>query len=616
MNHRRLMLGFVCAMGLANVALASGGTVRPATSNNLDYITIVALPVGPNDRWITRYGTEGAAFPNGSEWDPNSVICGARSRSGHQSGVSAARPETCDVRFEDPNNPGFSDVVPNVTSGAATIPAGADQNASPAQCPTNVSYQLFTFNAGGGIPDPLVAVFFSWQITYPGAGQDACWLGLEFGSAPTNGRTKYFVSASSTYVDSAAVNGGNVWLDAIVYTPFILDLNFRMSGSSQFVGDRGRPVWSIRAEEGNGLGSSTIIDDFLTATVIVDNGTGAPISNQTLALVGDRSVINPKLTPKDLASSFRLLSNPKVSLAAGNPYTWQAGRTVLRANIPATINGKFQALFPLNLPFVASSRNTSLTPGTGPRDDERQELGLRRQRGQIDDGSAEAAVIVQGPTITGDALAQRWPAQRAFPSRSGPAGAKVVSLSVSAVQVGAVSVGSGNGFDAIQLRRDDPVIINSADQSPQGLIAAAGTSGGAIADGSRVVPGIPVDPNGLVAFFNYSLAPAPTVLSADGSFWLNVYPYPGDIGGAGANGTFLGIDTTPDTVLHESFTSQAGTQPYVELTTANFLSRVIFTASNPLMGDISPVVTPVVTKNPGRFGEATKVPTRVATQSR
>jgi hypothetical protein len=595
MTHRRLMLGLVCGLGLANVALASNGTIRQAHSDAADYIVYFGIANGTNDRWITRWGTEGAAFPTGSEFDPNSVICGARSRSGSQATVTIDRPLLMDIRSEDPNNPGFPDVLPNVAAGAATVPAGSDQNGSPAQCPVAVGYQNFTFNAGNGIPDPLVAFFLTYKI--PGsAGADVpCQIIGDF-SAPDNGRSKYYNSNTTPPAPNYGQDGFNSWIDAVVFTPFILDLNFRMSGSSQFVGDRGLPIWSIRGEEGNGLGSSTIVDDFLTTTVVVDNGTGGPLNNQTLSLVGDRSVINPKLTPKDLASTFRLLSNPKVSLASGNPYSWAPGRTILRANIPATISGKFEALFPINLPFVAASRNASLPIGTGPRDDERQDLGLRRQRGQIDDGSAEAAVIVQGPALTGDILAQRWDARRVFPSRISPSGAKVNSITVSALQVAAVSAGSANGFDALQIRRDDPVILNASDQTPQGLVATAGTSGSAIGDGARMAPPIPVDPNGAVAFFTYTLSPAATLLSADGSFWTNTYVFPGDIGGVGANGTFIGSDTTDDTVIGQSFTSQAGTQPYVANTISNFMIRAIFTASNPITEAAPSTTTPVVTQ--------------------
>ncbi|MBI3847447.1 MAG: hypothetical protein HY292_22675 [Planctomycetes bacterium] len=606
MTQRSLLLGLLCGLGIANVALASGGTVRPATNGAADYIyRIRGGGSGPNDRAITRYGREGQAFPNGSEFDPNSVICGARSFAGHQSSVSFNRPNLCDIRFEDPNRPGFPEVTALVTAGASTIPAGADSNASPSQCPANVSFQNYTFNGGSGIPDPLVAVFLTWQ--WPGSSSpDSCELGLET-SAPDNHRCKYYDSQLNIYGQV----GANHWLDAVVFTPFILDLNFRMSGSSQFPGDRGLPIWFIRGEEGNGSGSSTIIDDFLTTTVVIDNGTGGPLTSQTLSLVGDRSVINPKLTPKDLAASFRLLSNPKVSLASGNPYSWGPGRTILRANIPATISGKFEALFPINLPFVAASRNTALPLGTGPRDDERQELGLRRQRGQIDDGSSEVGSIVQGPALTGDILAQRWEARRVFPSRSGPTGAKVTSLSITALQLGAVSAGSATGFDAIQIRRDDPVVLNASDQTPQGLIAVAGSSGTVIGDGTRVSPPIPVDPNGAVAFFNYPISPAATVASADGSFWTDVYPFPGDIGGASPNGTFIGTDNTADTVLGESFTSQSGTQPYVQVPTGNFMMRTIFSASNPFVDD-APLSVPTVTQK-GRvpLREVGKIPSRI-----
>ncbi|MBI1852330.1 MAG: hypothetical protein HYR85_18475 [Planctomycetes bacterium] len=616
MVERGSVLAVIGVLALANLALASGGTVRPATAGNLDYITVLQVPGGANDRIITRWGREGVAFPNGTEFDPNSVICGARTYSGHQSTVSAARPERLDVRLEDPNNPGFPSVVSlpapmgslTSTSPSFVTALAADSNVSPAPCPQSVGYQNYSFNGGVGVHDPEVAIFLTWQT--PAATSNApCYIGLELGSAPNNGRTKFFDSLTSTYLNTSTFGGGNVWLDAVVFTPHILDLNLRVGGSPRFPGDRGSPVWAIRGEEGDSAGSSTIVDDFITATITVNNGTPAPLTNQTLSLVADRSVINSTLAPKDLVAAFRLVGNPTASLASGNPYSWMPGRTILRANIPATINGRLQSLFPKNLPCVAASRNVALPTGTGPRDAKRRELGLRRQRGQVDDGTVEFGQIVQSPAMTGDVLSERWPWDRVFPSRSGPMGPKVDQLSVSAIQLAAASAGGATGFDAVQLRREDPVVLNSADPSPQGLIVAAGTSGTAIGDGVRVQPPIPPDPNFHYAFFEYPASA--TVRSADGGFFTNVYMFPNDFIGPAPYGTFLALDKTPETITGCLFSSRAGALPYVPDPTANAIVRVIFTASNPLNEPATRAVPAVVTKHPSRIGCTDAVPRHV-----
>lgn len=576
MNHRRFMLGAAFGLGLASVAFAAGGTVRQATNGSLDYIYNTGAPGQANDRAITRYGVEGVAAPNGSEFDPNTILCGARSRSGHQSSITVNRPELLDIRLEDPNNPGFPNVLA-VPAAGSVYPVAADSNAAPIQCPQSVAYQNYTFNAGAGIVDPQQAVFLTWQfggITTT----DSCYLGLELFSSPGNGRSKYYVGAGAggTYGQlTFGGTAGNHWLDLVAFTPLILDLNFRMHGSAQFAGDRGQPIWFIRPVETAG----TTVDDYISTTIVVDNGTGAPIGQEILSLVGDRSVINPKLTPKDLSASFRLLGS-KASLASGNPYSWAPGRTRLEANIPATINAKFQSLFPINLPFIA--RTQKQTP-PGPFDDENQNLGLRRQRGQIDDGSAEIAFIVQSPVVTGDALAQRFPLTRLFPrtgvNASNPVGTgtQVTSITITNITVGAVSNGGAGGYDAVQVRRDDPVILNSADGSPQGRLGGTGGVGDASVDVA-----IPIDPNGLCALFPIPQVPSIVVSNLD-DIWVNVYPFPNDtVTGA----TFLCEDTAPgDTVIGQSFTSPAGAQPYTLDPTGNWISRLIFTSSAPLAGD-------------------------------
>src|SRR5262249_32631500 len=152
----------------------------PATTGRVDYIYYLNSPAGTNDRAITRYGIVGQPAPNGTEFlCPNTVICGARTRSGHQSTVSSNRPELLDIRLEDPNNPGFptlTGVPPAVGTLTPGTPAlGSDTNASPSQCPQGVTFQNFTFNGGNGVLDPLQAVFLTWRFT----GAPSCYLALE-----------------------------------------------------------------------------------------------------------------------------------------------------------------------------------------------------------------------------------------------------------------------------------------------------------------------------------------------------------------------------------------------------------------------------------------------------
>ncbi|MBI1850784.1 MAG: hypothetical protein HYR85_10610 [Planctomycetes bacterium] len=551
MTWRRRMVVLAIVLGLGDVALASGGTIHPATAGHLDYITVVQLPTGPNDRAITRYGVLGAAYPSGSEFDPNSVICGARTRAGHQSHNTASRPMFVDVRLEDPNNPGFPDVVPNVPAGASTLPAGADSNAAPAQCSSQVSYRDYTFNGGVGIPDPLVAFFLSFPFVTQSP-NNPCYLGLELGSAPDNGRSSFFNSVTQQY----ALVGGNLWLDVNAFVPEVLRVSCRMHGTLQFPGDRGRPVWFIRADE-----AGTCVDDFISTTLVVDNFTPRPLGGEVVSLVADRSALNPKLPPKDFASSFRVLGNPRVSLADGNPYTWPPGRTILRASIPATINSRFQTRLPVNVPFLATSR---LVSGPGPFDFDRTALGLRRQRGQVDDGSAEGRFTVQSPAMTDDVIAQRFPIRRLFPSCGGP----ISSLRVTQLQVFSSRNGGRGGWDAVTLRRDDPVLLDSADESPQGFLGGVGLIGDGVVD----VP-VPLDPNQTsVSKVCVPLIP-PGIVPPSDDVWIVVNPFPGDTMTAG---TFVGQDRTPETVVGESFFGTTCEFPYIAEPTSNWMIRLVF----------------------------------------
>ncbi len=337
-------------------------------------------------------------------------------------------------------------------------------------------------------------------------------------------------------------------------------IHLSMHGSARFPGDAGLPVWFIRADP-----AGTIVDDFISASLVIDNDSGAPIGPDVLSLIADRSVISPKLSSKDVTSLFRLTSNPKVSLASLNPYTWPPGRTVLEARIPASISAKFLSAMPVNMPFTV--RSTALgTPNSWMEAEDA--LGMRRHRGHIDDGSAEAACLVRSPSIAGDVIAQRFSASRLFPA---PGGNPVPIVHLTGIQLGCTSNGGGDGFsagfDAVELRRADAVFPDSPDLSPQGLLACIG----AVGDGWVDVP-IPVDPSGAVGLVTLPFGSGvPIANSMD--VWVSVYLFPGDTTQAGSS---LGADIDVETILGESYFSPSDGQPYINDDASNNVVRLLF----------------------------------------
>ncbi|MBI1853493.1 MAG: hypothetical protein HYR85_24410 [Planctomycetes bacterium] len=333
-----------------------------------------------------------------------------------------------------------------------------------------------------------------------------------------------------------------------------LEIQVRLHGSSQFPGDHGEKDWFIRADP-----AGTIVDDFISATIVVDNSSGHPIANQQVHLAADLTVLNPKLGLRDMTSAFRLVSNPKVSLASGNPYTWAPGRTRFEANIPAAISRSFQAALPVNVPFVV--RNT--TP-SGPTIERRDVLGFRPHRGFVDDGSPEGTFFAESPSRTGDVLATRFSARRLFPHG-------VSQINVTGAVVVATSSRSNGGFDAIQLRRHDPILEPAADESPQGLLAGRGGVGDGMTDVA-----VPFDPNGLFSAVSVPFLGAPVRIGASDDLWLNVYMTPGD---TVISGTFLGEDRTEETILGDAFFLKPGATPprYAPREGGNWMTRLTFT---------------------------------------
>jgi hypothetical protein len=168
-------------------------------------------------------------------------------------------------------------------------------------------------------------------------------------------------------------------------------------------------------------------------------------------------------------------------------------------------------------------------------------------------------------------LATRFPLARLFPRigvdprDTARTGTPVSQIRVAEIQVVAASNGSTGGFDAVQLRRADPVIPNAADQSPIGLLGGTGTPGDGIID----VP-LSVDPNGFICHV-VQLPQTPRIpISHAADVWILTYSRPR------FSSSFVCAELPRDTYLGQSFFVHAGGQPYTRSDTANFMQRLVF----------------------------------------
>ncbi len=388
---------------------------------------------------------------------------------------------------------------------------------------------------------------------------------LRLGPAPAGARYLKVTELcpNGDKVDFAALPGR---FDLFGPPPFLLCC--RTHGTPRFLGDPGLPVWFIRGDD-----TANCVDDNISISITVDNQAQTSISSQLLSVEADLSILNPAFGVRDLTRFFSVTrySDPiggtlhSRSLVANNPYTWHPGRTVIQAAIQVAIHDRFRNFLPANVPFLVRSRAAA---GGVPSDSSDSMLGLRRHRGQVDDGTAEAALLVQSPSQTNDLIAQRFAVNQLFPRC---AGSPSPEIDVTAIQVGALSNGGAGGFDAVQLRRNDAIIPNSADPTPNGLLGGIG----AIGDGLADVPVFP-DPNGLCALVSVPLGHTP-VRDVD-DLWVTVYLSPGD---SILGGTAVCADQSPNTELFESFYSEAGFQPYSPefFSESNWIIRLVFTHS-------------------------------------
>jgi len=525
-------LGVAVLLCLGSEARSAGGVVKLKTDNTalLSYY-YNALGNAPA-RYVSKY--------EAGEFLPGALICGVRTSALDQSTITPGVDDYvlgCDLRFLDPNQPEYADLT---SIGLLEL---ADAN-SLLSCSTSGRYATSTFGGGAGVPDPLTRFFITQAQpgnNDPFEGVDFCGVFIDT-SPPFHNSARsqgYFPGGAHTSI------GFNHFVEAIVFEPQEFDLRIRMTGSSRFPGDRGLPVQFARRAcsgpdcriDGTDGSTSNATDDFITARLTIDNNTQAASRPLDLIVEADRSVVNPKLGPRDVTAFFR-------SIGAGggivNPVTFPSGRTLFNLEVKIAIRRKFFGSFPVNLPFAVRLEDPN-HPNEVP-DIERQALGLRPGTGYYDDDSLGGGFFfTQSPVLTGDALAVRFDAVDLPKPGS--------TLVVSGIELATGEFGASGlpGLDAVELRREDAVLARNPDLSPQGLFRARGQVGDpGNADG--IPTGLPVT-TVLVDLTDYITTPSDPAL-ADNLFAL-AYLNPGDtgsstiaIGSAGAGDVFIGNSST------------------------------------------------------------------------
>lgn len=523
----------------SRTAFAAGGTVRLATDNTADGY-YYGLGGSGSDRFITEYLA--------GSFDPGSVVCGVRVREQNQ-GNPPLGTMLGDLRFEDPGNPGF----PDLTAGGLVATVDAS---SVGTCSTSAGApREFTFGSGAGVLAPASTVYVSAIEPAHGTGAlDFCGVLLDT-SGPARGSSKFH---------SGGVFGSltaNHFVEARVFTPACVDLNFRASGSARYPGDRGIPVvFTIRPNAG-----PTVTDDNITVHLAVDNGTGAAVS-RNIDICVDRSVLNPLLGLKKVTGLFKAVGGGPGIM---NPVTLPSGRTILRleltsASVKSDLGEIVDTVGCINLPVVAFVDDPSVDAGACVLDgstcvdDESQILGLRHHPGTWDDCEADGFQVVQVPNQPGDSF------QLLGPVIDLPR----VPYTVSGLQVVAGEFGGSGlpGLDAVELRSEDPVFAGSPDLSAQGLLRSFGS-----ADGVGEVPAGPAPTE--VTLDVADLFIDPTIVSGlETNFVIRALLLPGESSAV----TAIATDDGPsDTLLGNSSFLASGLLPVTPIPGSNAMLRMV-----------------------------------------
>jgi hypothetical protein len=552
-RSRRLVAAAAALLSAAPVALAANGTIRPVTDGTVEATFVVSNFSGTNDRVITRYGVHPAGQPAGllaPEFDPNAVICGARTFQGPAAGITSA--SFLDIRREDPGHPG----VPDLMAPPFAFADGTAGGTAPRLCQGPPGFSDWTFGAGAGLPNLNQAFFLTFQF-FPNQGlQNQCAMGVDTDSGVT-GRCLVFDSASG-FRDL----GVDAFLEVVVAEPRAtagVDMSVRFHGVARFPGDLGSPVISLRTHGTRSLLPTT---DKPSTTIKVDNTTMPqifPVSVQ-FRLDGDLTNVTPGGTVRNLTHLFRTPNGQALDVQT---FTAPSGRLVVQAAVPF-VPDRFVSRTPVNVPmFAAMTRLDNMSV-----DREVGVLGLRPNPGTRDDNVTDAFVRPQLSTLPGDALAVRFHAVD-FLNTSG--------FRISGVEVVGQQTGGG-GLDAIQLRTQDPIIQDSPDLSPVGLLASRG-----VRDGIGELPLA----NGTATRFDF----VPDVAFTTGlqnDLWLIAY-FPQET----TMGVQLGSDRTFATLLGDSFFTLGNAEPFRKSPQDNYQLRLLLDGEfNTFAPPPAPTATP------------------------
>lgn len=533
-----VILALAAALAAAR-ADAAGGTVLLKTDDGADGYYYQLSGSGA-DRYVTEYRVGDAA--------PFAVICGVRAFELNQ-GAPLTAGMGYELRAEDPTNPGYPDL-----SNAGLI-ANADPGSLGPCLTTAVAPRSVTFGGGSGVGWPAVNHYVCAIEPPAGPGSlDFCgilldtssaalgaskvWSGGAFGPIPWNHFLEENVAASSAAVFRA-----------------------RYHGNRRFPGDPGATV--VYARRANAAGSTT--DDRLRLTFSVDNNTPLPLP-LILEFSANLTGIVPGGGILPLASRFRPVGG---GAPIQSPVSVPPGRTIFRLEVPAALPRRAELLAPLNIPFTfraidgVSGAQYALIA---------QDIGLRPTPGEPDDGAAEAFVLPRSPAAAGDALAVRF---------AGIDLPRTASYAVTGVQIvgGEMGATSLPGFDAVEVRDADPVLPNTPDLSPTGLLAIVGA-----VDGVGEIPMGPTPWFRTLDIPDFTVDPTLSPSLARDLFG-QVISLPGS---TTTSGVVLGADRAPGRLLQgNSSFSLGGAVPYTADLQSNHMIRILLDGRFATLADAS-----------------------------
>lgn len=481
-------------------------------------------PLSPESAYVTEYLA--------GDFDPGDLIVGARVAD-YGPGTVPLGSVSAELRFEDPLNPGFPDLSPDglVAEAAAGLesPCSEDPNFRreigflAVEAPTDRSLYLI--------------------VRLPASGHPSARCGIQLDtSSPPRGASKCYLGSTGEFLELRA----NHLAELRVLRSGPQDLGFDAHGTPRYAGDAGRPVVFARRSNTE----NRLTDDFVSLDIVVDNGEPQPVS-LLLDVWADVSDVAPGHLPIELTSRFKTLGG---SGRLDALRTFGRGRTViksvLRRSLPQWALGRLPARVRLDAALL-----DPMVPSV-PRDRESAYIGLRPAPGIHDDGTSEQVLLVSEPSVPGDSLAVRFPL----------ADLPRVPFTVSAVDVVGCSVGGANrlGYDAIEIRREDPIVTGSPDLSAEGLVRTVGAVDGV--GEARMTPLLAVR-RFAVTPFSVDPEAADTV-----NLWAQVVLAAGD---RFDRGTVVGADLDAETLLFDSHFSDGGSLPYRRDNGRNYAIRLI-----------------------------------------